>query len=95
MPLVGREAELEAVTAVLDAVVRGERRLLVLRGEAGIGKTRLLEVVREQAAARRFVLLEGRAAELESDVPLAPIVDALESGLPELSKPTLRELGEE
>jgi DNA-binding NarL/FixJ family response regulator len=95
MPVVGREAEIEAVAGVLDAVARGERRLLVLRGEAGIGKTRLLEVVREQAVTRRFVLLEGRATELESDVPLAPVVDALESGLRELPEPMLRDLGEE
>jgi len=95
IPVVGRDAELEAVAGVLDAVAGGARRLLVVRGEAGIGKTRLLEVVREQAVARRFVLLEGRATELESDVPLAPVVDALESGLRELPEPRLRELGEE
>src|SRR3954452_7304760 len=95
IPLVGREAEVEAVAGAFHAVARGERRLLVVRGEAGIGKTRLLEVVREQAATRRFALLEGRATELEGDVPLAPVVDAFESGLRELPEPLLQDLGEE
>ena len=80
--LYGREGELEAIAGALDAVARGERRLLTVRGEAGIGKTRLLAELRERAAAQRFVVLEGRATELERDVPLVPIVDALEPALP-------------
>ena len=63
--LYGREGELEAIAGALDAVARGERRLLTVRGEAGIGKTRLLTELRERAAAQRFVVLEGRATELE------------------------------
>src|SRR4051812_20994680 len=80
--LYGREGELEAIAGALDAVARGERRLLSVRGEVGIGKTRLLAELRERAAAQRFVVLEGRATELEHDVPFAPIVDALEPALP-------------
>ena len=70
-------------TGALDAVARGGRRLLIVRGEAGIGKTRLLAELRERAAAQRFVVLEGRATELEHDVPLVPVVDALEPHLPD------------
>jgi DNA-binding NarL/FixJ family response regulator len=80
--LYGREAELEAIAGALDAVARGGRRLLTVRGEAGIGKTRLLAELRERAATQRFVVLEGRATELEHDVPLVPIIDALEAALP-------------
>jgi DNA-binding NarL/FixJ family response regulator len=72
----GRDAELAAIEGALDAVARGERRLLTLRGEAGIGKTRLLAELRERAAAQRFVVLDGRATELERDVPFVPIADA-------------------
>jgi len=73
----GRDAELEALNRSLDAVARGERRLLLLRGEAGIGKTRLLAELRERAASQRFVVLEGRAGELDRDVPYGPVLDAL------------------
>ena len=82
MSLQGREAELEAIEEALDAVARGGRRLLIVRGEAGIGKTRLLAELRERAAAQRFVVLEGRATELERDVPFLPVVDAIEPSLP-------------
>ncbi len=82
-PLHGRAAELEAIAGALDAVARGGRRLVVLRGEAGIGKTRLLAELRERAAAQRFVVLEGRATELERDVPFVPIVDALSARPPD------------
>ena len=91
--LYGREGELEAIAGALDAVARGERRLLTVRGEAGIGKTRLLTELRERAAAQRFVVLEGRATELEDDVPFVPIVDALERALPDAA--ALAPLGRE
>jgi DNA-binding NarL/FixJ family response regulator len=79
----GREAELEAIGGALDAVARGGRRVVAVGGEAGIGKTRLLAELRERAAAQRFVVLEGRATELEQDVPLVPLLDALEPHLPD------------
>jgi len=79
----GRDAELEAIAGALDVVARGGRRLLAVRGEAGIGKTRLLAELIERAAAQRFVVLEGRATELERDVPLVPVIDALTPQLPD------------
>src|SRR5258706_14821204 len=79
----GRDAELEAIAGALDAVARGGRRLLTVRGEAGIGKTRLLGELHERAAVQRFVVLEGRATELEHDVPLVPVIDALDGQLPD------------
>jgi DNA-binding NarL/FixJ family response regulator len=91
--IAGRGPELATIDAVLDAVAGGERGLLVLRGEAGIGKTRLLDVVRAGAAERRLAVLYGRATELEGDVPLAPVVDALEPALRTLPAPALRDLG--
>ena len=54
-----------------------------VRGEAGIGKTRLLAELRERAAAQRFVVLEGRATRAGERVPLVPILDALEPRLPD------------
>jgi DNA-binding NarL/FixJ family response regulator len=91
--IAGRGAELAEIEVVLDAVAGGERKLLVLRGEAGIGKTRLLDVVREGAVERRLNVLYGRATELEGDVPLAPVVDALEPAVRTLPAPALRDLG--
>jgi predicted ATPase len=91
--LCGRDAEVEAIAGTLNAVALGGQRLLAVGGEAGIGKTRLLLTLSEHAAAQRFVVLEARATELEHDAPLVPIIDALESRLPDAD--VLASLGHE
>jgi len=50
-PLVDREEEVARIAEALDAAERGEGQLLLLRGEAGCGKTRL---VQEAAAPDDF-----------------------------------------
>jgi class 3 adenylate cyclase/tetratricopeptide (TPR) repeat protein len=50
MPLVGRAREQKAIAEALDAASSGGLRALVLEGEAGIGKTRMLEGAAETAA---------------------------------------------
>ncbi len=54
--LVGRRAELELLAAALQAVREGAGRIVLLRGEPGIGKTRLVEEARAQALAAGFVV---------------------------------------
>ncbi len=71
MDLVGRYAELAVLHAALDAVAAGGSRVLVLLGEAGIGKTSLLALASDRAAERGFELRTGRATEHEADVPFA------------------------
>src|SRR5262245_16441037 len=44
-PLVGRAAELEAITSALEMVASGHGQLLVLVGEPGVGKTRLAQEI--------------------------------------------------
>ena len=65
----------------LEDVRRGCTRVLAVTGEAGIGKTALLAAVAVRARATRvpMLVLEGRAAEHERDVPFAVAVDALDS----------------
>ncbi|MFF7472703.1 AAA family ATPase [Streptomyces sp. NPDC008092] len=57
MALVGRHAEQEAIGRLLDAVRDGLSGVLVLTGEPGIGKTRLLEYAADRAAELRVVRL--------------------------------------
>ncbi|KAA0079074.1 helix-turn-helix transcriptional regulator [Mycolicibacterium sp. P9-64] len=68
MRLFGRDAECAALAALVDAVRTGESRALLLHGEAGVGKTALLDRLAEQAADDCLVL---RAAGVESEMELA------------------------
>ncbi|RAY17133.1 hypothetical protein DPM19_02965 [Actinomadura craniellae] len=78
-PLVGRERELSTIQAVLDAVRGGKPHVLGVRGEAGIGKSRLLAELGERAASHGMPVLTGRASELERDLSFALLVDALDA----------------
>ncbi len=77
--LVGRRDELAALEHLLGEVERGETRAVGLRGEPGIGKSRLLGELASAARDRGWRVLAGRAAELESDLPFALLVDAFDS----------------
>ncbi|CAM5375703.1 AAA family ATPase OS=Streptomyces tendae OX=1932 GN=GUR47_07260 PE=4 SV=1 [Streptomyces tendae] len=68
-PLVGRQAEIAAVTEVLDRARRGTGGALVLWGEPGIGKTALLDHV--TAASPDFAPLAVQPARCESGTPFA------------------------
>jgi AAA ATPase domain len=76
---VGRGAELVVLDRALGAVDAGGSRALGLWGEPGIGKSRLLGELGSRALARGHLVLAGRAAELERDVPFGLWVDALDS----------------
>jgi DNA-binding CsgD family transcriptional regulator/mRNA-degrading endonuclease toxin of MazEF toxin-antitoxin module len=58
--LVGRAAELAILIEALEAAAGGHGRVVLVRGEAGIGKTRLIEALAE-GAAPSHVVLTGRA----------------------------------
>lgn len=79
--LVGRDAEVAAVAARLDALGAGPAQVLVLTGETGIGKSTLLAVIRERAAAAGHRVLSGTAVEFQADVPFVVVEDALGDAL--------------
>jgi len=68
---VGRTSEREALDGLLTRVRAGESRVLVIRGEAGIGKTALLRYTARQASGFRVEQLSGVEAEME--LPFAGI----------------------
>ncbi|MDW5594797.1 BREX system ATP-binding domain-containing protein [Conexibacter stalactiti] len=94
-PLVGRAAELAAVTRAVGGVSAGDARMLTIIGEAGIGKSALLAAARRQAEEAGVLVLEGRAAEHERDVPFGAIVDALDDHVAALHPRRIEELGPE
>ena len=63
--LLGRPSERQALESALDHVRGGQSAVLVIRGEAGIGKTALLRHATRQAAGFRVVRLAGIESEME------------------------------
>ncbi len=61
----GRRSECEALDRQLQRVAVGQSSVQVLRGEAGVGKTALLEFVAERAAGCRIVRVVGVQSEME------------------------------
>jgi AAA ATPase domain len=78
-PLLEREAELAALSAVVEAARSGDGRLVVVEGPAGIGKTRLLAEAR--SLATEFEVLSARAGELESDFAFGIVRQLFEGAL--------------
>jgi hypothetical protein len=92
--LLGRASECALLDGLIGDIRRGESRSLVLRGEAGIGKTALLEYLIDSAPDLKVV----RAVGVESEMELAyaslhqlcaPLLDRLE-GLPTPQRDALR-----
>ena len=76
----GRERERTALDQMLDRVREGESAALVIRGEAGIGKTALLQYCARQASGYRVAQIAGVQSELE--MPFAAIHQLCEPILP-------------
>jgi DNA-binding CsgD family transcriptional regulator len=77
LALVGREREREQLRAALTEAAGGGMQLVVIEGEAGIGKSRLLADLLDHAGAHGARTWYGAADELERHRPLRAVVDAL------------------
>ena len=80
--LVGRERECAAIDRLLEASARGESSSLVLRGEAGIGKTALLAYAAERGRDRAVLRTVG--VEAEADLAFAGLHGLLRPALDKL-----------
>jgi DNA-binding SARP family transcriptional activator len=76
-PFVGRDAELAALDAAWDRAATGARHVVVVTGEAGIGKTRLATEAARRVSTQGGLVLFGRCDQ-EAIVPYQPIVEALD-----------------
>ncbi|WP_433302418.1 helix-turn-helix transcriptional regulator [Actinoplanes sp. CA-030573] len=76
--LVGREADLAALRDALKRARSAEPSTLLVGGEAGVGKTRLVEEFRRTLAGEPVRVLTGQCLELgEEGLPFAPFAAAL------------------
>ena len=88
--LVGREEELSS----LDEQWTGECNLVLVTGEAGIGKTHLLEAFAKNLSIQGVRVLWGRCYEFEHLLPYQPIAEALRPSLTKLTTEAMSRLPE-
>lgn len=75
---VGREKEFIQLQRRLNAAVQGECQFAVVGGEAGIGKSRLLEELETLAEVRKIRVLHGRFVEQDQSFPYQGFCDAIQ-----------------
>jgi len=77
--LIGREAELSRLQNWLETALRGERRVVFVTGEPGIGKTALVKAFLQRVAAnRRILIAHGQCLEqYGAGEAYLPVLDAL------------------
>src|SRR5260221_8851208 len=75
--IVGRQRELTLVMNQYEAAKHGQAHVVLLAGDPGIGKTRLLDEIARRTAQDGATILRGGASEAEGMPPYLPFVEAL------------------
>ncbi len=79
--LIGREEEWAELVRAWKLVKKGEGRVVLLDGQAGVGKSRLAEEFLRWVIADGGTVLRGRGYDAHAGVPYAPVIEALEGVL--------------
>jgi AAA ATPase domain len=91
-PFVGRREELAWLESILQEVLAGQPRVVLIPGEAGIGKTRLLQELRSGALRRGLQVGYGRGYE-DLILPYLPFIEVLHTLLDSLPDDLERTVG--
>src|SRR3981081_340593 len=89
--LIGREAELGDLEDALLAASRGDASVVLVAGEAGMGKTRMADELMVRARKIGFEVLTGACSEAELSLPSLPFVEAVGNYLARADLEPLRE----
>jgi len=76
-PLIGRKEELSLIAGLLKDARKGSGRTLIVSGEGGVGKTRILTAAMEKAQRDGWNVVTGRAYAVETGIPYSLFSDAL------------------
>src|SRR5262249_43442940 len=74
-PLVGREQEVGLLVERWEQVKAGHGHVVLLTGDAGIGKSRLVQMLKEHVANEPHIRWECRSSEYYQNTPLFPLTD--------------------
>jgi DNA-binding NarL/FixJ family response regulator/tetratricopeptide (TPR) repeat protein len=77
-PIIGRDEEVTRLTGVLERARSGEARAVLLAGDAGVGKTRVLDEIAGRAARAGMTVLTGHCVDLgDVGLPYLPFTEVL------------------
>ncbi|MDZ7630793.1 MAG: AAA family ATPase [Gemmatimonadaceae bacterium] len=77
LPLVGRRGDIIVIRRLLESAINGRGTCLLLSGDAGVGKSRLLAAIRREAEARNMLVAAGSAFGMETGIPHGAVADML------------------
>lgn len=80
-PFVGREAELAVLRDRWSYVQEGMGQVVMLRGEPGIGKSRLVQVLKDEVSQEQSQLVEYRCSPYHQHTALYPVIESLHLAL--------------
>jgi class 3 adenylate cyclase len=80
-PYVGRAEERALLRQAVSHAVAGGGGVALIAGEAGLGKTRLVEEIAAEAKTAGMFVVRGQCYDMEGALPYVPFVEAIEYGL--------------
>jgi len=92
-PFVGRDRELAQLQQCLTQLAEGRGGTVLVEGEPGIGKTRLLRELLREARSRGLPLLATKCYEIERAMPYQPVIDLVSHALQRAGAADLGKLG--
>lgn len=90
--LVGRDVVLGALDSLLRQAVSGKGHVMLIAGEAGVGKTRLISELQSRAKSQQLTIMHGNCFEQDRSLPYAPAIDMLRNYLASQPKDTIAAL---
>ena len=94
--MLGRERDVAELDGALEFAAQGTPQVVIVGGDAGIGKTTLVSDLERRAAGRGFTVATGHCLDIEAGMSFAPVVEAVRAlltGLDDLgSRPSARRM---
>ncbi len=81
LPLVGRQEELGLLLRSWEASKEGHGQVVLIQGEAGIGKSRLVEALREQLSGEDFIWVAIHCSPRHTNSTLYPVIEHLKRAM--------------
>jgi class 3 adenylate cyclase len=91
-PYVGREKERELLAGLVARAVGGHGGMVIVTGEAGAGKSRLIHETAGLARRQHMAVLVGHCQDMESPPPYQPLVEQLDQAARVMTREAFREV---